>query len=118
MNLDKVTQAIAGADIQIGYREPIPWDELSDYGKDQYRRMAQAAIDAMQLTKEWGVQITENGKTVIETHPGTGEPMDRETAFYENRRWPSYGYNTEGVRSRLVSPWTNETAMPGLSHPQ
>ena len=71
----------------------------------------QAEFDILpkgELQQEWGVQITEDGKTVIETHPGLGDPLTRDVAFYENERWKSFGYNTEGVMSRQVSRWKRE----------
>ena len=58
-----------------------------------------------ELQEEWGVQITEGGKTVIETNPGAGEPLTREAAFYEIERWKSFGYITEGVMSRQATEW-------------
>ena len=61
------------------------------------------------LREEWGVQITEKGKTVIETNPGMGGSLTREAAFYENERWKSFGYNTEGVMSRFTSDWKRAT---------
>lgn len=74
-------------------------------GEAHAAHVASVITSELGLIQEWGVQITENGKTVIETNPGRGEPLTREMAFYENRRWPSYGYDTEGVRTRFVSLW-------------
>ena len=92
-------------DIELEHRIA---DIVSRHAYRSSRVVARAIIAELALKQEWGVQITEDGKTVIETHPGKGESMDRDTAFYENERWKGYSYNTEGVRSRWTTEWVSE----------
>ena len=35
----------------------LPWDELSEVGHGEYRRMAEAAIKAMELTEETQLRV-------------------------------------------------------------
>lgn len=85
--------------------DPDPWDDWDEMPRtchDYYRTVAEAAIEAMELTEEWAVQV--EGK--YEIMAGGDGMSAEELARYEFRRWPSYGYKTEAVVSRLVSPWT------------
>ena len=91
--VDKVAQAICG----VEDRDPIPWDELSDYGKEQYRKKALAAIEALQLTEEWTWSWSET--LTLDGKPGYGFSVSsREEAEAE-----ADSYMT--IVSRLVGPW-------------
>ena len=89
-NVDKVAEAICREN-----RGPV-WCEIPDVARDQYRHMAQAAIDSLELTAEWGV-ITDMG---VETTV-TSEHRAKQLA----NRWDDMF-----VRSRLVSPWVRSEA--------
>ena len=77
--------------------------------------MARAAIDTLsakfdiipqgELQQEWGVQITELGRAIVETRGDMGKLLTHEEAFFQNERWNGYGYNTDGVMCRMISKW-------------
>jgi hypothetical protein len=59
---------------------------------NDYRRMAQAAIDALGLTEEWAIRC---GANIARAG------MSEENARYKEAHWPD---SFQAV-SRLVSPW-------------
>lgn len=73
--LDRVAQAIHQAS-----HSAIPWRHLASHSQSAYREMAQAAIDALELTEQWGVQISYEGQVISDN------PLDKETAEAVVRR--------------------------------
>ncbi len=101
--VDAVAQAIFGADSEVverlGHR-PL-WEELDpgDWGsREDYRRMARAAIDAhtaaLGLTEHNGVRFQRNGDPIQALH------THDDPAHYPVDRWEHY--------SCLVSPWVRK----------
>ena len=83
--VDAVARAIQKLDATGDW----PWEKLSDAARDLYRRMAQAAIDALGLTEEWrciGWVGTSTEKTA----------------------WLQHESNGGEVQSRLVSGWVRK----------
>lgn len=87
--VDRVAQAIWRKDpFKMG--DPDNW--TGDGDQAAYMDMARAAIDALDLTEEWGV-ITDMG---VDSH----RPLARDKALRVAEK-----YDDMFARSRLVSPW-------------
>ncbi|OBS01869.1 hypothetical protein A9W98_17960 [Mycobacterium gordonae] len=93
--VDAVAQAIfienSGPAVELAeYFEPCPdWDEVPEGTRDYYRRLAQAAIDALGLTEEWrciGWVFTRDEEAAQKQHAANGRE----------------------VQSRLVSGWVRK----------
>jgi len=64
-HLDKVAEAICGA---TSSGQLFPWSEATEQEREAWRRMAQAAMDALQLTEETAFQHHfPNGRSVLLT---------------------------------------------------
>jgi len=98
--IDAVAQAIFVADpnAPIVTATTEDWPGLSEGDRDDYRRMARAAIDAhtaaLGLTEHNGVRFQRNGDPIQALH------THDDPAHYPVDRWEHY--------SRLVSPWVRK----------
>lgn len=69
-----------------------PWDSLNTPQKSHWRRLSRAAVEALQLTDEWGV-ITDMGHVPL-------KPMTEDRA-----RKLAAQHDDKTARRRLVGPW-------------
>lgn len=100
-DIDAVAEAICAVDPDM---QGVLWPGKSEPGKDKYRRMAQAAIDALGLTAEWGINYTDSldrHPDFIESLDSTPSPRVREMVDLWTRR---------ALVTRLVSPWVKDDA--------
>lgn len=75
-DIDTVAEAICAADPDM---QGALWPGKSEQGKDKYRRMAQAAIDALGLTEEWASGFDAgDGLQVRHPHPTADSRADVE----------------------------------------
>ena len=107
---EKVAEAICGV---TGAGQMFPWQTLSEREKDAWRARADAAIQALGLTEEWGVR---RGQGVFQFHTD-GFPTEQAaqaSADRINKRYWKENENVAGAAiaapeahpvSRLVTPW-------------
>lgn len=98
-DIDTVAEAICAADPDM---QGALWPGKSEQGKDKYRRMAQAGIDALGLTEEWrGAHSTwlrnSRGEKVDTVQYVGAVDEDQARSFAEGKRWHA--------EQRLVSAW-------------
>lgn len=90
--LDTVAEAIWRADPSAVDSERWGW--LGEGLRNDYRHMAQAAIDALQLTEERGVQFRHAAQVL---------------SLNEDQQYSDYGPAWHQL-TRLVSPWVRSDA--------
>lgn len=63
--VEKVAEALWLVDHPFAAKHNVTWADVSNGPpRDRYRRMAQAAIDALELTDEWAVAGSSSGAVV------------------------------------------------------
>ena len=115
--VDKVAEAIWRADINTGHRDfiaeaDVSWaEDIGDAPKQYYRRMAVAAIEALQLTEEWAVSSGERRQ--FDNFGGDRDAAERGLycAVTNNEHWQEKGREiplwarNPRIERRLVGPW-------------
>lgn len=96
-DIDKVAEALY---IHLNGTEVHSWDRISEVRQSHYRRMAQAAIDALQLTEEWTRTIGDVFPCGIFDTKQRAEARNAELDLMHGSQGAA-----RGIASRLVSPW-------------
>ena len=112
-DLDAVAKAMFES-TERAFPDAFPWEKMTAPEQSDWLRMAAAAVDALNLTEEWGV---ERGQGLFAYISGTRYP-DRDSAAAAAKRIDKRFWNSmESVAgagiaapnahpvSRLVSPW-------------
>lgn len=111
MNIDTIAEALWKAS-----PGSPSWDMAGPMTKEHYRRMAQAAIDSLQLTEKWAVYSERNTRGEIVNTQIKVESLETANEIAEgitDKFWKNYRLiagaeiivPTPEVRSRWVSPW-------------
>lgn len=108
--VDAVAQAIFDADPENdGYIRSRTWCGVHPSFQDNYRAMARAAIDALELTEQWGWQLGEFTPNAYDSEREARERVAELDAMFaadpDSKRHSSLKRH---IVSRLVSPWVRK----------